>query len=300
MPVNWFSPAWTQNTVEMVILELEAVGRFTDIVNALGSVIKRVELSDKLLEHILFGAASEQSLNRINSYEVCIIIEKLQRSDSPDIDALAELEFAFLPFLREPDTARPKALHYKLANDCSLFCNLIELTYKPRHGERQTHNLSEGMVQRLFLLTHHYCVVPGTDWNGDFREEGFHAWIAEVLDWAQKADRTEITQQIIGNGLSFAKTEEGLPNETIMEELNKPQNNEMRRGYLVGIYNQRGAYWVDPEGKPEQELVDKYRKYARDAEKRGFTRFSETLEAIADRYFEDAERIREEQHGTEA
>ena len=75
-------------------------------------------------------------------------------------------------------------------------------------------------------------------------------------------------QQTIGNGLSYArKLENGLIDEFIMKELNKIDNEEMRRGYGLGIYNQRGVRWIDPEGKPELQLAEKYKERAEIAER---------------------------------
>ena len=167
--------------------------------------------------------------------------------------------------------------------------------YKPRHEEHKATNLSEGVRQRLFLLTHKYCVIPGIDWSGKFDAEKFQKWISSVLTWAEKTDRLEVTQHTIGSGLSYAKTEDGLPNDIIMTELNKPQNKEMRVGYQLGIQNQRGVHWVDPEGKPELALAEKYNDYAKIAEGRGYSRFAETLESIGKSYLCEAERIRQQE-----
>ena len=289
IPVIWFSPAWSQQTLEYVINALSEVGRFTAIVNTLGHLVRRFDLSDELLKSILLGAITEESLNQVDAYAACSIIEKMQQAESPDIEALAEIEYAYLPLLREPYAARPRALYYKLSNDASFFCNLMQLTYKPRHEEHKVRKLSEGVSQRLFLITHNYCVVLGVDWNGDFNAEIFHAWLEHVLHWAEETDRAAVVQHTIGNGLSYAKQENGLPNDTIMSELNKPQNREMRLGYQLGIQNQRGVHWVDPEGKPEYELAQKYHGYATIAEERGYSRVSETLKTIAENYLREAE-----------
>lgn len=62
--------------------------------------------------------------------------------------------------------------------------------------------------------------------------------------------------QTVGSGLSYAKLDnDKLPPKTIIEELNMAENEELRRGYYLGVVNQRGVHWVDPEGKPELELA---------------------------------------------
>ena len=86
----------------------------------------------------------------------------------------------------------------------------------------------------------------------------------------------------------------GLPNETIMDVLNKPQNNEIRSGYCLGILNQRGVNSVDPTGKPELTLAKEYNRYAKAAEELGYSRFAETLREISVNYSNEAEKIKEE------
>lgn len=74
-------------------------------------------------------------------------------------------------------------------------------------------------------------------------------------------DRYAITMQTVGSGLSYASLDDnGLPSYIVMEELNKPENEEMRRGYYIGIINQRGVHWVDSEGKEELELAKAMKK----------------------------------------
>ena len=129
VPVTWFSPEWSQQTLEYVIQELIESRRFVVIINSLGHLVKKYDLADRLLETILLGAISEQAPNQIDAYAACSIIDKLQKAELPNIDALVEIEYAYLPFLVEPSTTHPKALYYKLSNDDAFFCELMELMY---------------------------------------------------------------------------------------------------------------------------------------------------------------------------
>lgn len=83
-----------------------------------------------------------------------------------------------------------------------------------------------------------------------------------------------------------------------MAELNSADNDELRKGYKLGIFNQRGAHWIDPEGKPEKELAQKYNQRAEATEVLGYSRFSEVLRKIAEGYLseakQNAKRCREE------
>lgn len=93
----------------------------------------------------------------------------------------------------------------------------------------------------------------------------------------------------VGLGLSYAELDEDkLPQTAVIEELNRVENDELRRGYYLGTINQRGAHWVDPEGKPELELAEDYENRANIAESRGYSRYAGILRVIADEFKREA------------
>lgn len=133
-------------------------------------------------------------------------------------------------------------------------------------------------------------MVPGTDWNGIFNVDKFKSWIDYVIDWSLKNDREVVTKQTIGNGLSYAKPlDNNIIDEEIIKVLDAKENAEMRKGYQIGMFNQRGVYIVDPEGKPEKALAAKFEGMADSVEKMGYSRFSDTLRDIAQNYLYEAE-----------
>lgn len=112
-----------------------------------------------------------------------------------------------------------------------------------------------------------------------------------VKDWSEANDRYAVTMHTVGSGLSFAKLDEDkLPEITIIEELNRPENNELRRGYYLGIINQRGVHIIDPEGKPEMELAADYKERAQIVEAKGYVRYADVLRDISSEYDREAER----------
>ena len=171
----------------------------------------------------------------------------------------------------------------------SFFCDLIECVFKKRNEPATTKELSEAAKERLFQLMYPFRVVPGTDWEGNFHADVFVSWLAQVKDWARKNDRYEPAMSTVGNGLSYAKVDDrGLVDEAIMQALNEKGEDKLRSGYRTGIVNQRGAYYVDPEGKPELKLAQKYEQQADAAETDGYSRFSETLRRVAEEYRAEA------------
>ena len=63
----------------------------------------------------------------------------------------------------------------------------------------------------------------------------------------------------------------------------------MRDGFRTALFNARGAHFVDPGGRPEQELAAKYRDQAEQLESQGYHRLADSLRELADSYNRDAE-----------
>ena len=68
----------------------------------------------------------------------------------------------------------------------------------------------------------------------------------------------------------------------------------MRHGFSIALSNSRGMHWVDPSGKPELELAEKYKKQADDVENAGYQRLASTLRELAESYTNEARRIIDE------
>ena len=73
--------------------------------------------------------------------------------------------------------------------------------------------------------------------------------------------------------------------------LNSRERSSLRDAYVIGLFNSRGAHWIDPEGKPEKALAEKYRQRANDVEDVGFQRLATKLRELADDYDQEAARI---------
>ena len=79
--------------------------------------------------------------------------------------------------------------------------------------------------------------------------------------------------------------------QTIANELDKYDADEMRLGYDIGTFNSRGVHVIDPAGRPEKELAKQWQEKAEQIENAGFNRFATTLREMAKNYDKDAERI---------
>lgn len=276
--------------------------RYAAAINLFGVTTKNCSISHDQLHEVLTQAAITESNDSLDPDAVRNLIELLQQTRSISIEDISDVELIYLSWLDKYSKVKPLALRYRLANEPMFFCELVRLFYKKRHSDTHEESISEFMSNRLCQILYDFCVIPGTDWDGNYSEEGFCEWVDYCKTWAKAEDREAIVQQTIGNGLSYArKLENGLVDEFIMRELNKIENEEMRLGYRLGIINQRGARWIDPEGKPEFQLAEKYKELAETAESMGYAKYAETLRTISDGYIREAEyNIREHQLEQEA
>lgn len=186
---------------------------------------------------------------------------------------------------------RPRALNTRLSLEPEYFCSLIELCYKERNGEKREIELNKSLSDRLYEILFQFKVIPGIDWNGNFDAKRFDYWMKTVKTWSRDNDRYEVAMHTVGSGLSYAELDEDkLPQTAIIEELNRVENEELRRGYYLGIINQRGVHWIDPEGKPELELAEDYENRANIAESRGYSRYAGVLRVVVDEFRREARR----------
>lgn len=283
--------------LNIFVTKLTACKRTHILVNLLGTrkeSLSRIGFDE--ICNIMESAAFSEENESIDQYAVHNIVRFLQENGKAQSGRLSNIEFLYLPFLDEYSSVKPKALFYQLGNDAGYFTSMIEMTYRKKSAQETT-KLPESIQHRLFDIFFKFRVIPGTDWNGEFHPDVFKNWVQEVLQWADENERNEVVQITVGNGLSYASVDDdGMPHEAIVTELNKPANQSMRNGYTQGIRNQRGAYWVDPTGKPEKELAAMYEQRAQNAEQAGFSRFADALRMLSQDYLAEAkENMRREQ-----
>jgi hypothetical protein len=142
-------------------------------------------------------------------------------------------------------------------------------------------------------LLHEWRKLPGLDDVGQLDFEKFSQWLIEVKRICREAGRLDAALTHVGEVLYYCPPDPGgfWINKSVAEVLNKKDAEKIRSGFSLEVYNSRGVYAVDPEGKPEKELATKYRERAEDTENAGYPRFADTLRDIAKTYEKEAEYI---------
>lgn len=281
------------NRVITRVEKLVVCKRYVTAVNIIGHSECEAVINAECIYKLMKLAGTEESIGveTLDDYAVQKIIGWFQQQEDIDLELRSDIEFIYLPMLDEYSEVRPCALNTRLSLEPEYFCSLIELFYKERNGEKRKIELNKSLSDRLYEILFQFKVTPGIDWNGNFDAKRFDYWMKTVKTWSRDNDRYEVAMHTVGSGLSYAELDEDkLPQTAIIEELNRVENEELRRGYYLGIINQRGVHWIDPEGKPELELAEDYENRANIAESRGYSRYADILRVIADEFKREAKR----------
>lgn len=280
-----------QNKFPKILEKLVACKRYVTAVNIIGHSECEAVINAECIYKLMKLAGTEESIGveTLDDYAVQKIIGWFQQQEDIDLELRSDIEFIYLPMLDEYSEVRPRALNTRLSLEPEYFCSLIELFYKERNGEKREIELNKSLSDRLYEILFQFKVIPGIDWNGNFDAKRFDYWMKTVKTWSRDNDRYEVAMHTVGSGLSYAELDEDkLPQTAIIEELNRVENEELRRGYYLGIINQRGVHWIDPEGKPELELAEDYENKANIAESRGYSRYAGILRGVADEFKREA------------
>lgn len=257
-------------------------------------------LDNRLIVKALISTITrKESSNMLDAYHVTELIKYLQNDETVNPNDLFRIEWAYLQFLDGYHDARPKLLEIQLATDPKFFCELIQLIYRPKNAQEsqiETTDQERSKALNAWRLLNEWRIPPGIQTDGSFISENFHNWIKEVRDICEKSGHLEVAQTHIGKVLFHSPPDKNgfWINETIADELNKSESQNLRDGFCNAIFNSRRDYWVDPTGAPEKELAQKFSQQATEAESKGFVRIATSLINLAESYEKDAERIIEQ------
>ena len=253
----------------------------------------------KVIQALAKALNSNEPSNQIDSYQITELIKAMQISNKISFEDLFQVEWRYLPLLGRGNDTEPKLLENKLASDPTFFCEVIRLVFrsnKDREEKREVSKDKKALARNAYKLLNEWHTPPGTDTKKIFSEKLFRQWIDYVVESCKETGHLDVALQQIGNVLIHSPSDSsGLwISKVIAEFLNKKEFENMRIGYRLGIFNSRGAHWINPTGTPEKELAKKYRQQADEIEIIGYHRFASTLRELADSYDREAESIVEE------
>jgi hypothetical protein len=257
----------------------------------------RQPFDNKKAAYALLGALKSSEIREsINAYEIVEIIKALQDDPATDPEDLFKVEWAYLTLLDGRYDVFPQFLWKQLANDPQFFCELIKLAFRSKHEESPAEDVTEekkNIATNAYRLLSSWKTPPGFREDGSYDGNALKEWLEVVKQQCTETGHLEIAMTMLGHVLIYAPTDpDGLwIHRSAAEVLNEKDANDMRDGFRTALYNSRGVHCMDPTGKPEKELANKYRQQADAVEEAGFARLAATLRELADTYEREAQMI---------
>lgn len=218
------------------------------------------------LQQLLLGEEADGP--RVESWHMEKMIERLEKSGEIEKMALIQLEFGLFPLLGHGQEAKANVLYEGIMSEPELFKELICMLYKPEHRERDepVTEASQAAAERAWDILHHCKRLPGTRAEGGIDDKAFTHYIDATRALCCDADRQTMCDQTLGQILAYSPADEDgtWPFTPAREVLDRPELEEMRRGFCIGTWNKRGVTSRSPwdGGEQERDLASYYRKQA--------------------------------------
>ena len=215
-----------------------------------------------------FIAGQEPDGPMIDSWHLGEMLEKLEKCSEIEKSALIQLEFGLFPALGHGQEARAATLYESVMSEPSLFTELISLVYKPRHQEREepVTDAARTAATHAWEILQSCKRMPGTVTDGRIDQEAFTGFIDSVRDFCRQADRLTVSDLTLGGILAHAPADEDgtWPFSPAREVLDRPELDDMRRGFSTGAWNKRGVTSRSPldGGGQERDQATYYRGQA--------------------------------------
>ena len=291
------NPYDTDDDKGFAIDKLVEYGRPRATIESLYRMLHKGQLFDKRrVVTSLLAAVSSTESDSMNTYNIIELIESLQSDPETSPEDLFRIEWAYLSLLNRQPGVLPKTIENKLASDPIFFCEVIRRVYRSKKETGPRKKLSErdnAMISNASRLLNIWKTPPGKQSDGTFLPDNFRQWLAQVKKSCYESGHLEVVLFQIGQVLIHSPPDpDGLwIHHSVADALNDKSAEIMREGYNTGIFNSRGAHFIDPTGKPEMKLAEEYKQKAEQIENSGYQRFSATLRKISERYSHEAEQI---------
>lgn len=276
-----------------VVRQLLAVGRPSSalVVSEFGPEHVEPELLLNALQR--FVAGEELHGPTADPWDIAKALEVLEGSANIDRMQLVQLEFGLFPALKFENEQAPLSLYNAITSDPALFVELLCVLFKPRHGER-TEPVTESQQAAAFTawdVLHACRRLPGTRDDGTIDAADMMQFVDELMARCRDVDRREVGAEMLGQILAHAPSDDdgSWPCFAVREVLERPELEDMRRGFRTGIFNNRGTTWRSPTDGGEQERALS-RSFAGKAAKIQHTHplVAAVLEDLAADYLRDA------------
>ncbi|MCK6376166.1 MAG: hypothetical protein L6Q69_18985 [Zoogloea sp.] len=247
-----------------------------------------------LFEALRRFASGDEPHNRlIQSWHIAKMLKFLEASDGIDKMRLVQLEFGLFPLLRFDKAQTAISLLNAITSDPAHFVELLCILFKPRHGER-TEPVTESLQAAAVTAWDVFRAcrrLPGTRHDGTIDAVAITQFVDELLARCRDVDRLESGEKMLGRILAHSPADDdgSWPCFAVREVLERPELEDVRRGFCSGVFEKHGTTWRSPTDGGEQERALS-RSFAEKAAKIRDTHplVASVLEDLAADYLRDA------------
>ncbi|BAY08173.1 hypothetical protein [Calothrix sp. NIES-2098] len=291
------NPYQTETGLELAINRLVQYERPHEAIKCLERILHdKLPLNTQQAISVLYAILhSQENVRTMDVHAVIEIIQALQNDPEINPDELFKVEWAFLPLLDQHYGVSPSLLEQQLANNPDFFCEVIRLVFRSQNEGDSPEELTEqqkNMATNAYRLLQQWRTPPGSQKDRTYNGEALTAWLNKIKSACSESGHLEIALSMVGHVLIHTPPDpDGLwLHHAAAEALNAKDANDMRDGFTTELFNSRGIHLVDPEGRDERDLAEKYRSQAEEVESQGYHRFATSLRELAASYEHDAER----------
>ena len=287
--VNAFYHAYTDEQLAHFVSSLNAVGRFSDSIHAIGLALHDGRRpNSKIVVEALSGYHFDENASlAVHHIENILVYLESQANDS---DELFWLEWKYFDLIEDRKTA---FIFVELAAKPQRFAQVFALYRGEIDGNSRclSDDQKTSIAMRAYQVLHHWQVQPGLD-DGQINQELFSAWLEGAFENLD-VESLQSANRILGQNLFHSPASpDGLFIDNVAAAY-LDSSEDARIGFSMESVNSRGVFTVDYSGKQEDDLADSYDEKAAAAESAGFLSFGATLRSIAADYRREAQWTRD-------
>ncbi len=216
----------------------------------------------EILQEVSKGKESNRNL--IQGWHLGKAIDRLEQSEEIDRDKLMSIEFSLFPALMYSAEDKPLTLYRKITSDPKLLSELICICYKPRNSKRDEAP-NAALVETAHSVLNECKKIPSRN-KEIINYESLESFVDDVRAICSKKDRLAVSDHILGEMLARSPSDDNdqWPCLVVRDLLDRPEMEEVRNGFRLGIFNKRGVTTRMPTdgGIQERELAAYYYRQA--------------------------------------
>lgn len=219
-----------------------------------------------------------------NIIKTLIIYCENHEMNSANLEKLAYIECQFIDLFLYDDECNLKALNNLLYYNIRLFMEIVGTVYRTDDNTDDDLSLSgkenPTLVRQCNAILNKWLELESIIDS----EISFNTWFESVCYHAKNVNRLDLVLNLLGRKLFHVKSDDicGFLSKVVIDILEKPEFDTLRRGYAVEAYNSRGVHWASSEG--DKALYNNYYGKSLSLSEQGYTYTAAIYKRLAEKF----------------